>query len=304
MLPPMSPLLGGLVVLVAIGAAVVLLAPPVARRFGIGVGPVAAALVAIGLVVGLTLAIRLVETASTRVGVGWPRMPCVDAGDCTDRVVELDTMWWLNVVMFVPAGFFVLGVARRVARVMAGLVVFSLGIEITQGVTGLGAPDPGDLVANSLGAAVGVAAGAVVLRARQEPTPDRERGTTARAVVLWVVGSIAAVAFVWTVVVGGAGARRAALADDVRTAFAGTTAADIAAELATPAGAERLFAATATRPGYLGEVGSTGVYEARYSTQFFGVDRCVFARWDDRGVTLTDGDGVECTEFRDRPPAE
>ena len=65
-----------------------------------------------------------------------------------------------------------------------------------------------------------------------------------------------------------------------------------------------MLRATATRPMYLGQVGDTEQFEARYTTQFFGLHRCVTIRWTTTGFSLSDGSDDTCTEFRDRPPPE
>ena len=62
----------------------------------------------------------------------------------------------LNMILFLPAGIAVTFATRRPVASLLFLVALSFAIESIQQSTGLGAPDPADWVANSLGALVGV----------------------------------------------------------------------------------------------------------------------------------------------------
>ena len=62
----------------------------------------------------------------------------------------------LNLVLFVPAGVAIALVLRRPILALTSLSVLSFAIECLQQVSGFGAPDPADWVANSIGATVGV----------------------------------------------------------------------------------------------------------------------------------------------------
>ncbi|MCA1783850.1 MAG: VanZ family protein [Intrasporangiaceae bacterium] len=63
----------------------------------------------------------------------------------------------LNIALFVPAGFVWTYLTRRPVRVLAALAALSVAIEVIQAVTGLGANDVADIIANLAGAAVGTA---------------------------------------------------------------------------------------------------------------------------------------------------
>lgn len=273
-------------------AGAVALAVPVARRVGSNRWLVAAALLSIALIVGVTLASRAFDGEGA--GFGSPLPACLDTGDCWERIFEIDLLSLLNFVLFVPAGLFVGLVTRRPLITVAALVGISGLIEIGQGLFHLGAPDPGDLMANSLGAIVGVTLAAAVQRT--------QRGAwSPRVVVASILGAAFLAGSVWVGLTVGADARRDSLAAEVGSAFAGTTSTEIATALATPTGAERIFSTTETRPDYLGRVGDSDVYAARYTTRFLGFDRCVFVRWELDRMTITPGSGAECSVFRDRP---
>jgi hypothetical protein len=178
-------------------------------------------------------------------------------------------------------------------------------IEVVQDLTFLGASDPADLLANSLGAAIGVivAVGYLAVAARRRPSdaavpPARRRLLVGTAAIVLLVG------LGWLGVQVGADMRQQALRAELRTAFAGTTATDVAQQSASDDGFSGLLAAVTTRPGYLGRVGETDEFEGRYSAQFFGTYRCVYIRWTTEGFTLRDASGDQCAEFRERPPSE
>jgi hypothetical protein len=273
---------------------------PVARRLDTSQPLAVAALLSIALILAVTLGIRPFEGGG--VGISAPHIPCLDAHDCWSRVVEIDLSWRLNLAMFVPAGLFLTLATRRPVYALGGLIALSASIELAQGIFGLGAADPGDLVANSLGAMVGTVIGTIAWRIPRRRSDESRRAWSPRRLVLPVLAAGAIAASAWLGLAFAADARRESLANDVRHAFAGTSSAYVASQLATPGGAERLFSATGTRPSYLGQIGESDTYEARYSTQFFGFDRCVFARWTLERFSLTLGSGEECTVFRDRPP--
>ena len=80
-------------------------------------------------------------------------------------VIRLDKPWFLNVILFAPAGLTTTLVFPKAIRVFAGLVVLSILIEFVQRWWMLGAADPADLIANCIGAAIGVTSARVLKRA-------------------------------------------------------------------------------------------------------------------------------------------
>ncbi len=197
------------------------------------------------------------------------------------------------------------GLVRRAghsssAAQRAGLAALSLAVELVQSLGLLGAPDPADRVANSLGAALGAGAAALAMRAGLV-VHDRQR-TSGRTVVATAIAVLLIVTGGWLGAVAGADARRDVLTRQLRQAFAETTAAEIGAQIESDNGVAELLSAVSTQPGYLGRVGESEQFEGRYSVQFLGLDRCVFIRWNASGFTMRDGSGGECTVFRERPP--
>ncbi len=64
--------------------------------------------------------------------------------------------WLANVAMFLPSALLLTLATRRARRVVAGMVCFSAAIEVVQRLALIGVADPGDVVANSIGAMIGV----------------------------------------------------------------------------------------------------------------------------------------------------
>lgn len=282
---------GGVLTMLILAVGAVVLGAPIARRLDAKRWLATAASLSIALIIGVTLGNRQVDGSS--VGFGSPLFACLETGGCWERIFEVDLWWRLNVLLFVPAGLLVALTTRRALFTATALVAASAMIEAGQGLLNLGAPDPGDLMANSLGGIAGSVLAVVVLRTqRHEWTP--------KAATAFVLAAGVFAGIVWAGMNLGADARRNALGAEIESVFLGTTSADIAGAMASPTGAEGLFSATRIRPDYFGQV-DENVYSARYSTQFLGVDRCVFARWDPAGLTLTDGSGAECTVFREQP---
>ncbi len=289
---------GGLLVLLVVVGAVAVSYRRMSRRLQTSGWLAAAALFSIGSILAITLGVRVFDAGG--VGFGLPRLSCLDTGVCLNRAVEIDASWLLNLAIFVPAGFFSVLASRRTLALFIALIGLSIGIEVVQGVFRLGAPDPGDIFANTLGSLIGVALGAAVLRITAQPggrQTDLSRTLGAMAFTFSV-----AIVFGWLALATAANSQRASLADEIMDVFAGTAAADIASAMAADNGFDGLLAAVSTRPDYLGQVGESNDYAARYSMQFLGFNRCVFVYWDAAGVTLTNGAGQECTVFRDRPP--
>lgn len=79
------------------------------------------------------------------------------------EALEVNANWALNVLLFVPSAFILVVIGRRPWPVLLGLVGLSATIESIQQLSLIGVADPGDWVANSLGAAVGVFLAEIVI---------------------------------------------------------------------------------------------------------------------------------------------
>ena len=82
-----------------------------------------------------------------------------------DDAIRIDKPWLLNVGLFIPAGVMLYLTFARVIRVLVGLVALSVAIEFVQRWLMLGAADPADILANSVGASIGLASAAMIRRA-------------------------------------------------------------------------------------------------------------------------------------------
>ena len=295
---------GVLLVLVPLLAAALLLGPFVARWWGTTTLIATAALGSLAGILAFTLGVRAItedRREFVRSDFSW-----LTDSSVWRSAFDLDPSWLLNVVLFVPAGVFVTVAMRRPVIVFIGLASMSFAIETIQSLTRLGTADVRDLVANTIGAAVGVVLASVIVRRRADDAPPlteaeqrslHSSATLAAIVVIAVVGGVT-----WFGVGAVADLRQDRLADDLTTAFDGTTAADIATELGSDAGFDRLMQRGPSRPDYIGEVGDTGMFEGRWSTEFVGLHRCVIVRWTDGELTLREASGRSCRRFQERPP--
>jgi hypothetical protein len=176
--------------------------------------------------------------------------------------------------------------------VLTGLVATALLVECAQAVLRVGAADVADLLANSVGAAIGVAVGAGVLLAR--PHPRIARPTRRRLACTAAVCAACAVLLVVGVHLG-ADRRQADVQQQAATRFAGTTLGDYRAWERADALFERVFDALSAFSDGASDGGD--VVQVRYPASFFGVDRCVFVAWVAEAVTVRPAAGTECSEF-------
>ena len=299
---------GALVVLLPSLLVVALLTGPFARRWATSRWLAALALGSVAGIVAVTLRERDLVLWSQSIGsdiycTDCNRFSWITDADLWAGATQIGSGWLLNLALFVPAGLLLALATRRPRRVLVGLIVLSALIETLQGLTFLGAPDPADLVANALGALVGVTlgAGAMAVSPRLHAGAS-DQALSRRDIAMRLVVAVAVAAIGWAGLQAGANARGDALRDELQSAFAGTTASDVAATLATAGGFDEMLRATTTWPMYLGQVGDTDQFEARYTTQFFGLYRCVTIRWTTAGFSLRPGSDDTCTQFRDRPP--
>ncbi|MDP2290595.1 MAG: VanZ family protein [Actinomycetota bacterium] len=198
----------------------------------------------------------------------------------------------LNIVLFVPAGAVWTWLIGRPLLVLGGLAAFSMVVEAVQAVAHVGSPDVADLLANTVGAGLGVAA-AVILR-RVVGNRGRTLSPRSQMIVAGVVVTVAVLSMAgWFV---SAARAQEQLARELRDAFEGTHRSSIETWLADDPGS--VFGAA---PGHY----STGIrrsddrLEIRYPTDFFGLSRCVFVVWSADGVDTRPESGRDCTDFID-----
>ena len=299
----------------------------ISRLVMVGVLPLIAVLVGLAWFLAAPLARRLQRprwqvfaclAASAPIPVvtlmrdGWPR------GFASDLVLTVS--WWLhgwgkvandlatfseaklNVLLFVPAGVAWAATTRRHGRTLAALALGSFVIETLQALFGLGAPDTTDLVANTLGAALGVglaAVGAAVWRRTKWSTlgpavPRLSRWARVAIAVGVVVAAVGALLFVqWRADV----ARDDLLAELHRT-YDGTTLKDMDPYFGqTDNGYQQFLERNSVRPDSQRAGVRPARVEVRYPLMYFGLSRCVFVTWTDDGVSFRTADGDVCTRY-------
>lgn len=196
----------------------------------------------------------------------------------------------LNAVLFVPAGYLWTVVTLRPIVTLLGLGLASVGIELVQAVTGLGASDAADILANVAGAAVGVGAGVATLWTRAEMAADHAGG---RRWLLRATSLAGGAAVVAAAMVGGASYRQGALADEANAAFEGTTLGDVQRWERAEELPDRVWFGALSRDVDAFGNGPDSV-TARYPASFLTVRRCVFVAWDQDGVTVEQRAGSVC----------
>ncbi len=208
----------------------------------------------------------------------------------------------LNVVLFVPAGVTWAVTTRRYGRTLAALALGSFAIETLQALFALGAADTTDLVANTLGAAIGVGLatiGVAVWRRTKwstlgPATPRlslRARLAVAAAVV---TAAVAAVLFVqWRADVAGDD-----LLAELHRTYNGTSLADMEPLFKDiDGGYQQFLDRNSVRPDSQRLGGTPLRTEVRYSVMTFGFSRCVFVTWTDAGVSFRTDEGDVCTDY-------
>ena len=252
------------------------------------VGALLASLASVSLIVAVTL-----------LRGGWPQ------GISLGRVTDWSTtglertrsdplgssQFILNVVLFVPAGLAWTWMTRRPAAVAAALVGVSVLVESVQAIAGLGAPDVADLLANSIGALLGV--WVAVLLARVRPRADGALSPRRKALVAVAVLALGAVALALVLV--GADRHQQSLRRELQATFAGTTKADVDRWNADGAMLHVVFDAVSVFAD--GSQYTPDEVTVRYPASFFGLPRCVFVIWTSTAVEFKLASGDACTDF-------
>jgi len=211
-----------------------------------------------------------------------------------------DSEAFLNVVLFVPAGLAWAATTRRYGRTLVVLALASFLIETLQALFGLGAADTTDLVANTLGAGIGVglaAVGLVVWRRTKwsmvEPSNQRlsrwARVAVAAGVVVAVIGAVLFVQ--WRADVAAAD-----LLTELHRTYDGTTLHDMDPVFQDVDGGYQAFLdRNSVRPDSQRVGASPARVEVRYPLMYFGLSRCVFVTWTDDAVAFHTDEGDVCT---------
>lgn len=300
-------------VLGAIAAAIV--AGPLGQRMGTSWLGTFLALASLFEIVVITLAVR--QGALFERGLG-PSLDSIPLGDRLGwwrdgwelrRVMDpANSEWLLNVVLFVPAGLAWTALTRNAPLTLVWLVMASFVIETIQSVTGAGAPDTADLVANSIGALAGVLLGVLWIVAN-----GRREGLSPRGVLVGTVGLVAVVVGLFVTVQVLADRRIERLERELHTQFDAATrsiigndaggannGANNGADNGDPAATtfDEFMAMASVRPDSIVYTDDNRVADVRYPIEFFGVHRCVFVRFTPTGTSFRRDGGSECTRFR------
>jgi len=117
------------------------------------------------IVVGITFAAIFATTLRIWGSNGFDPIPWFLNLDRWNHSFDIGVNWLLNVALFIPAGAMLTYYGKRTTIALASLVVTSAGIELIQQYTKWGVSDAADFVANTAGAAIGVAIGLTLKRA-------------------------------------------------------------------------------------------------------------------------------------------
>jgi hypothetical protein len=277
--------------LVAYALAVAVLVRPLAGRLEASRVLVAAALVASGFIIVLTapftnpsVLVHLDEVWQWDRVRTWPSNGLLDLA-----FVDLGFEGWLNVVLFVPAGFLWSVIVRRWWAVFAALVMYAIVVETIQAGLLVRVADVRDVYANALGAGLGVLAAFLRHTMSRQPV----RGLTVSAGLVLGFSLVVVTGNHW--LSGGADRAQSELLSAVQEAFRDSTSRDVLN--ATDNGGYLEFGSRpGVAPDYLGEV-EPGVIEARYRIDSQERPRCVMATWTQRSVDYRADAGDRCRRF-------
>jgi hypothetical protein len=267
--------------LLAVTVAVAVVVGLLARRRGASTGRsvlMAALVVSMAVIVVATLLRDGLPSQAQWDGLtqwsseGWAR---ISASPSASQVLA-------NIVLFAPAALLLTLLTRAPLvswMVMAGTAAL---MEVAQAVTTVGVADVADLLANTVGATVGVAAGALVLLLDRH-AEDR-RAPLRFLLVILVVLTVAAVMMPWA-----AQQRHDRLSQDLAERFAGT---DLDAYRQWERD-DRLYEEVFDVAGVFadGTSDSGESVTVRYPASFFLSRRCVLLTWSPDGIDLTRAGG-------------
>lgn len=231
---------------------------------------------------------------------GWDRLR---DGDLLES-----SQFQLNVALFVPAGMTWTWVTARPLRTLVGLAGLTMLIESVQGATGAGGADITDVVANTLGAALGVGAAAIATTVLVRAGFMTDATSNPRRQAIAAAGLVVLLAITAAALVTGADRRQASVHDDLESVFADTTYDEIRAVLSADVDnpeplddtarfvdGEQIFGAISVRSN--GARYTDDQIEIRWPALFFGFRRCVYVTWTPTNVEFRDASGQACTEF-------
>lgn len=198
----------------------------------------------------------------------------------------------LNIALFVPPALLATLLWRAPVRAVLAAAGASLVIEILQPLIGVGANDAVDLLSNTLGAALGAIAGAIILAITDLAT--HRRVGPARliklAVAILAAGAVLVGYPAWV-----AGSKQASAADQLDALFAGTTLADYQANRDTTWDQKLLDFTTSNGPLTTMGYHTDQIARERFTWTLYFSSRCVIAEWTPTSYTTLQKSGQDCT---------
>ena len=192
---------------------------------------------------------------------------------------------WLNVLLFVPACFFLTLYSTRPAIVLLAGIGSSVLAECIQGAFHTGAPDPSDVIANSLGSVIGTLLGSVVLL-RSAEHRSRRVVVPATALAVLLIGATACVPLA-------AGVYQASYTRAVEHNLGSISYAEMEA-MKTSTDAPRAWQAGRSFPD--GNYYRPSEDAVRWPSSFFFVQQCILATWRPSGLKVEARSGAICRE--------
>ena len=285
------------------------LAVPVGRRLGISAAAAFAGLITTLPVLAITVLSRVDSAASGGAAGGLvhgaqrtiDRWTWFDHGwDGIFHSALNDPGWILNVLLFVPAGAVWAIATGWSFPVWVWLTIASFVVETIQSVSGRGIGQVADLVANSLGAAIGVLLGVVVFRTFDGVVQAGRRHP-------WWVALIAVTMVVigYALVLITVDSRNDRLLHEVTTAFDGYTSREILRYLDD----DQQYMSRAefehkvsTPPASITVDRAAATVVVRYAVTAFGLQRCSIARFDAQGAQFSRASGSDCAKATNALP--
>ncbi|MGB8857791.1 MAG: VanZ family protein [Ilumatobacteraceae bacterium] len=210
---------------------------------------------------------------------------------------------FLNVVLFVPAGVAWSALIRRYGRTFLALAAGSFLIETVQALFALGAADTTDLVANSLGAAIGVGVAAVGVavwrRTKWSSLSASDARWSLRVQLALAAGVVVLAALAVVTVQWRADVARDDLLAELHRTYDDTTLTDMEPTFFGDAGDsfQEFLTRNSVRPDSNVYAADQSSAQVRYPLMYLGFSRCVFVTWTNDGVSFRTGEGGICTGF-------
>ncbi len=200
--------------------------------------------------------------------------------------VGTDSEITLNMILYVPAGFFISRYLRRPVLTVGMLVTLSVVVEALQAVSAAGNADKGDVLSNSLGAALGATLSWCVM-----PGVHAMKRVGVRILIAALAGVL---------VLGGCrGVASWHLRHEqkfLQERFSGMTRSDFDRFQHDQTPGKDVLSVGDLHSDGVRRL-PNGVAEVRYPLQYLGTMQCAVATWSNGGVVVSTVRGSSCSEF-------